>query len=155
MFQKSSRRESKSLNNILLKGVDMKKNIFILILILSSLSFTQNYEMALYRIEQAFITASPSDLWPLISYPITIRIEDSLYQDISDIQAEKILKEFFQNKDSIEFDRQNRVITYVEDKKRKSLNVDVFLKNFRGEVLISAINISNYPSSTAFFNFSK
>jgi len=138
----------------------MKIYIFILVLILSSLSYSQIYdlhrfEMAFARIEQAFETASPGNLWPLISYPITIRIEDSLYQDISDIQAEKILEEFFQNKDSIEFDRQNNLIAYVENKKRKSLNVDVYFKNSRGEVLISAINISNYPSSTAFFNFSK
>jgi len=138
----------------------MKKYIFIFVLILSSLSYSQIYdphkfEMAFVRIEQAFETASPGNLWPLISYPITIRIEDSLYQDISDIQAEKILEEFFQNKDSIEFDRQNNLIAYVENKKRKSLNVDVYFKNSRGEVLISAINISNYPSSTAFFNFSK
>ena len=61
----------------------MKKYFFIFVLILSSLSFSQIYdthrfEMAFWRIENAFKTASPFNLWPLISYPITIRIEDSL-----------------------------------------------------------------------------
>jgi len=143
----------------------MKKYIFILALILTSLSFAQNSQMAFSRIEQAFKTASPGNLWPLISYPITIRIEDSLYQDISDIQAEKILKEFFQDKDSVQFrfggitssyigTGQSGLITYVEDKNRKSLNVDVYLEIYRGDVFISALNISNYPTAMVFFNFS-
>ena len=122
----------------------MKKYIFIFVLILSSPSFSQIYdshrfEMAFGRIERAFETSSPFNLWPLISYPITIRIEDYLYLDISDIQAEKILKEFFQDKDSVQFrfggrtssyigTGQSGSITYVEDKKRKSLNVDVYLE---------------------------
>ena len=148
----------------------MKKYIFIFVLILSSLSFSQIYdshrfEMAFWQIENAFKTASPFNLWPLISYPITIRIEDYLYRDISDIQAEKILKEFFQDKDSVQFrfggttssylgTGQSGLITYVEDKKRKSLNVDVYLEAYKGDIFISALNISNYPSAMVFFNFS-
>lgn len=144
----------------------MRKYNIILVLILSSLSLAQNFEMALLRIEQAFRTASPSNLWPLISYPITIRIEEYLYRDISDIQAEKILNEFFQGKDSVQFrfggktfsymgTGQSGLMTYVEDKKRKSINVDVYLNDFKGEVLISALNISNYPSPMVFNNFLK
>ena len=145
----------------------MKKYIFVLVLILSSLNFSQIYdshrfEMAFSRIEQAFKTASPENIWPLISSRMTIRLEDSLYQDISSIQSESVLKEFFQNKDSVEFRFAgkfayyrtadgNGVMTYVCDKKKESINVDVYLNEFG---LISAINISNYPSSTAFFNFS-
>ena len=93
---------------------------------------------------------------------MTIRLEDSLYQDISSIQSESVLKEFFQNKDSVEFRFAgkfayyrtadgNGVMTYVSEKKKESINVNVYLNEFG---LISAINISNYPSSTAFFNFS-
>ena len=86
----------------------MKKYFFIFVLILSSLSFSQisgshRFEIALSRIENAFETPSPYNLWPLISSPMTIRIEDSLYLDISGIQAEKILKEYFQDKDSVQF----------------------------------------------------
>lgn len=144
----------------------MKKYIFILALILNSLSFTQNFEMAFSRIEQVFRTSSPQSLWPLLSPRMTIRIQDSLYQEISTIQSESVLKEFFQNKDSVEFKfagkfnyyrtaEGNGVLTYFIDKKKVSINVDVFLNDFRGEVLISALNISNYPSSTAFYNFNK
>ena len=143
----------------------MKKYIFILALILSTLSFAQNFEMAFSRIEQAFKTPSPENLWPLISYPITIRIEDSLYQSISDIQAEKILKEFFQDKDSVQFrfggttssyigKEQSGLITYVEAAKRISLNVDIYLEIYKGDIFISALNISNYPTAMVFFNFS-
>ena len=44
------------------------------------------------------------------------------------------------------------IIVLVSDKKKESINVDVYLNEFGS---ISAINISNYPSSTAFYNFSK
>lgn len=142
----------------------MKKYIFILALILNSLSFAQNYEMAFSRIEQAFCTSYPQSLWPLLSSRMTIRIEDSLYQDISSIQSESVLKEFFQDKDSVEFRfagkfannrtaEGNGILTYVVGKRKVSINIDVYLNNYRGESLISAINISNYPSSTAFYNF--
>jgi len=149
----------------------MKKYIFISVLIFSTISFSQIYnshrfEVALSRIQQAFNTASQGDFWTLFTTINTIRIEDSLYQNISCIQTESILKEFFQNKDSIEFTlvgnfmsfrraEGNGTITYVVDKKRESLNVDVYLNDFNGEILISAINISNYPYSTAFNNFTK
>ena len=146
----------------------MKKYIFILVLILSSLSYSQIYdphrfEMAFSRIEQAFETLSPGNLWPLISSRMTIRIEDSLYQEISSIQSESVLKEYFKNKDSVEFRfagkfahyktaEGNGVMTYVSDKKKENINVDVYLNEFG---LISAINISNYPSPMIFYNFSK
>lgn len=146
----------------------MKKYIFVLVLNLSTISFSQIYdphqfEMAFSRIEQAFESASPENIWPLICSRTTIRIEDSLYQDISSIQSESVLKDFFQNKDSVEFRfagkfRHNRtaegngVMTYVNNKKKENINVDVYLNEFGS---ISAINISNYPSSTAFYNFSK
>jgi len=148
----------------------MKKYIFIFVLILSTISFSQNYnshrfDMAFSRIEQAFETASPGNLWPLISYPITIRIEDSLYQDISSIQSESVLKEYFQNKDSVEFRFAgkfayyrtadgNGVMTYICDMKKESINVDVYLEVYKGDVIISALNISNYPYAIVFFNFS-
>ena len=142
-----------------------------LILILPAICLSQGndpqrYDMAFFRIEQAFRNASPSDLWPFISSQMTIRIEDSLYQDISNIQTESLLKRFFQDKDSIEFRfdgkffhfrsaNGNGIISYVVNKKRQSLKVDVYLNDFSGGGLISALNISNYPSSTAFYNFSK
>lgn len=146
----------------------MKKNIFVLVLILSTISYSQIYdthrfEMAFSRIEQAFESVSPENIWPLICSRTTIRIEDSLYQDISSIQSESVLKDFFQNKDSVEFQfsgkfanyrtaEGNGLMTYISDKRKESINVDVYLNEFGS---ISAINISNYPSSTAFFNFSR
>jgi hypothetical protein len=146
----------------------VKKNIFVLVLILSTISYSQIYdphrfEMAFSRIEQAFETASPENIWPLICSRTTIRIEDSLYLDISSIQSESVLKDFFQNKDSVEFmfagkfghyrtAEGNGVMTYVSKKIKESINVDVYLNEFGS---ISAINISNYPSSTAFYNFSR
>lgn len=147
----------------------MNKYIFIFVLIHSNVSFSQNYdsnrfEMAFTRIEQAFETASPCNLWPLISSGMTIRIEDSLYQEISSIQSESVLKEYFKNKDSVEFRfagklahyrtaEGNGVITYVSKKIKESINVDVYLEVYRGDVFISALNISNYPSVMVFFNF--
>ena len=117
--------------------------------------------MAFSRIEQAFEASSPQNLWPLISPRMTIRLEDSLYEDISSIQSESVLKDYFINKDSVEFRFAgkyahyrtadgNGLMTFVSDKKKESINVDVYLNEFG---LISAINISNYPSSTAFYNF--
>ena len=145
----------------------MKKYVFIFVLTLSAITFSQlndreSYEQVFLRIEQAFKNASPGNLWPFISSPITIRIEDSLYQNISDIYTESLLKKFFENKDSVSFRfdgkfyhsgsaKAHGVIIYIVNNKRISLNVDVYLDNWRGEVIISALNISNYPSSTAFY----
>ena len=142
----------------------MKKYIFVLVLILSSLSCAQNFEMAFLRIEQAFRTASPSNLWPLISSGMSAHIEDSLYLEISSMQFESILKEFFQNKDYIAFRfagkfahcinaEGNGVMTYFIDRKKESINVDVYLIDFKEETLISAIDISNCPSPIVFYNF--
>jgi hypothetical protein len=142
----------------------MRKYFIILVLILSSLNCAQNFEMAFLRIEQAFRTASPGNLWPLISSGISARIEDSVYLDISSIQSESILKEFFQNKDSVEFRFTQKfahygsaegtgVMTFANDRKKESINVDVWLIHFKGETLISAIDISNFPSPIVFYNF--
>lgn len=142
----------------------MKKYIFVLVLILSSLSCPQNFEMAFLRIEQAIRTASPGNLWPLISSGMSARIEDSVYLDISSNQSESILKEFFQNKDCVEFRFTQKfarlksaegsgVMTFANDMKRETINVDVWLINFQGETLISAIDISNCPSPIVFYNF--
>jgi hypothetical protein len=142
----------------------MRKYILTLGLILSTLSFAQNFEMAFLRIEQAFRTASPGNLWPLISSGMSALIEDSLYQEISSMQSESILKEFFQNKNSIEFRfaakfaycrnaEGNGVMTYVNNMKKESINIDVWLIHFRGETFISAIDISNSPSPIVFYNF--
>ena len=141
----------------------MRKYIIILALILSSLSSAQNFEMAFLRIEHAFRTASLGNLWPLISSGMSARIEDSLYQDISSIQAESILKEFFQNKDSVAFRFAGKfaycgnaegsgIMTYVSDRKKESINVDVYLIDIKGETLISAVDISNSPSPIVFYN---
>lgn len=138
----------------------MKTSIVIFILLLSPLSLSQqfesrSYEFAFNRIEQAFNTASVSSIEDLFSSTVRLRIEDSLYKDVTDAEAQSLLNEYFQSKKSIKFrfignmneGTSNGVLTYLTDKKIVEINVDVYLNR----ALISAINISNLPSSTALY----
>ncbi|RPI04686.1 MAG: hypothetical protein EHM64_09185 [Ignavibacteriae bacterium] len=112
-------------------------------------------DFALYRIEQAFRTGDPGSVEDLIPSGIIMRIEDSLYQGIPGREALSRLQEFFANKDSIDFrfvlPGQGTMI-YSSGGKRDSIQVDVWLKREYGEVFVYAINISNEPVATVFFN---
>ena len=149
----------------------MKKLFFLMMLIaftqaLAQIKDTQRYEIVLTQIEQAFDTGNMNNIWALLNSRVTIRIEDSLYRDASDIQVEALLKSFFETKDSLKFKfagksfymngaESNGLLSYTVNNKRSSLNVDVYLSGLKGDILIYAMNLSNYPSSTVFYNFYK
>jgi hypothetical protein len=134
--------------------------IGLLILLCSAQSFSQpgiprNVEFALNKIEQAIRTGYPAAIEDLIQSGITMRIEDSLYQSISSITAMDLLKKFFANKDSIDFRfglPGKGTMTYSSDGKRESTQVDVWLRRDQGDINVYALNISNYPVATVFFN---
>jgi len=91
----------------------------------------------------------------LLQSGITMRLGDSLYQRISSITAIDLLNKFFTNKDSIDFRfglPGQGTMTYSSGGKRESTQVDVWLKRDQGEIGIYALNISNYPIATVFFN---
>jgi len=142
----------------------MKKIIVLMLLIftqvLAQTKDTQRYDIVFSQIEQAFDSGNLNNIWALLNSSVTLRIEDSLYRDESDIRVESLLKSFFEAKDSIKFRfvgnmygaENNGVLSYTIDNKRSSLNVDVYLSSAKGEILIYALNFSNYPSSTVFDN---
>lgn len=116
------------------------------------------YDMAFFRIEQAFNNGFVGSIEDLFYTTVTLRIGDVLYKNISELQSKILLEKFFLDKDSIEFRFNgkvfegqgatgNGVFTYTEDSKQESITADVYLSTFDGKVLISAINISSYPSS--------
>jgi hypothetical protein len=121
----------------------------------SQLGVPQNVEFALNRIEQAIRTGSPSAIEDLIQSGITMRLGDSLYQSISSITAMELLKEYFADKDSIDFrfglPGQGTMI-YSSGGKRESTHVNVWLSRGRGDIRVHALNISNYPLATVFYN---
>ena len=133
--------------------------IGVLILLCSAQVFSQpgvprNVESALFRIERAIRDGYPASVEDLIQSGITMRIEDSLYQSISSIAAISILKEYFADKDSIDFRfgmPGQGTMTYSSGGKRESTQVDVWLKRDQGEIGVYALNISNYPIATVFF----
>jgi hypothetical protein len=86
---------------------------------------------------------------------ITMRLEDSLYQSISSIYALDKLKRFFADKDSIDFRfglPGSGMMTYSQNGRRDTVNVNVWLKRSYGETEVYTINISNYPIATVFFD---
>jgi hypothetical protein len=115
-----------------------------------------NVELALGRIEQALKTGSPSSIEDMFPFAITMRLEDSLYTNASGIRAMELLKNYFAGKDSIEFNWLGRPgtgrLSYSIKGKRVEEYVDVWLKGSYGDVLLSAINISNYPYATVFMD---
>jgi hypothetical protein len=121
----------------------------------SQIGVSRNIEFALHRIEYAIRDGYPAAVEDLIQSGITMRLGDSLYQNISSITAMNLLKEFFAEKDSIEFRfilPGQGTMTYSSGGKRESTQVDVWLKRDRGEIGVYALNISNYPIATVFFN---
>ena len=115
----------------------------------------RSVELALTRIEQAFRMGDPGSIEDILNSGITMRLEDSLYQSISSIYALDKLKRFFADKDSIDFRfglPGSGMMTYSQDGKRDTINVDVWLKRSHGEAELYAINISNYPIATVFFD---
>ena len=121
----------------------------------SQINIPRNVESALRRIESAIRTGDPAAVEDLIQSGITMRLEDSLYQRISSITAMNLLKEFFADKDSIDFRfglPGAGTMTYSSSGKRESTQVDVWLKRDQGEIGVYALNISNYPIATVFFN---
>jgi hypothetical protein len=142
----------------------MKKILVVVILLLcftqafSQLGIPRNVEFALGRIEQAFRSGYPGSIEDMLQSGITMRLDDSLYQSISSIYALDLLKKFFTDKDSIDFRfglPGSGTMYYTTNGKRDTMQVDVWLRRNRGEVLIHAINISNYPIATVFFDIHK
>lgn len=125
---------------------------------------SHNVEAALIRVEQAFRTRSPRSIEDLFVSGVTMRIGDSLYQSISSIRGLELLKSFFAGIDSVDFrfmmrgtnlvNNSGRMI-YSLDGHRDTTNVDVWFANTHGEIMLNAINISNYPIATIFLDTSR
>jgi hypothetical protein len=112
-------------------------------------------EMALTRIEQALRTGYPASIEDMLPSGITMRLGDSLYQSASSIYALDRLTKFFADKDSIDFRfglPGSGTMTYSQNGQRDTVEVDVWLKWSFGEIEIYALNISNYPIATVFFD---
>jgi hypothetical protein len=122
------------------------------------LGVPRDVEFTLQRIEHAFATGNPSGIDDLISSSIIMRLNDSLYYDISSIRAMDLLKKFFANIDSLQFNFNlpgtGQMIYYSGGKKYKD-NVDVWIYRRMGDIGIRALNISNYPTATVFFDHTK
>ncbi|MGE5401280.1 MAG: DUF4783 domain-containing protein [Ignavibacteriales bacterium] len=134
----------------------------LLFVFMPSLIFSQGFvpndvEMALSRIEQAFRTASPQSIEDMIPSSITMRLQDSLYQSISSIQAMNVLKSFFDSKKDISFQlttpgHGTMSFTDAATGKKETVAVDLWMARHMTGPTIYALNISNYPQATVFYN---
>lgn len=138
--------------------------IIAFLLIFPASSFSQwpglhwQARMALTRIEQAFDSGNITSIEDMFPAGITMRLQDSLYSDTSSIYALDKLKNFFADKDSIDFRfglPGNGEMIYSQNGKRDTVNVDVWLKRSISGPEIYALNISNYPIATVFFDISR
>lgn len=133
--------------------------IILLFILMSSAGFSQwvpaDIENALSRIENSIRKGNPSSIEDMLTNGMTIRLEDSLYQSISGIQALNVLNQYFENKQNITFrftTPGDGKMIYTENGKQDTVNVDVWLRRSIGGPIINAINISNYPIATVFFD---
>ena len=137
--------------------------IVVFILFCSSQAFSQwflpsDVETSLNRIEYAIRNGNLNSIQDLIPSGITMRLGDSLYESVSSITAIKALNDFFADKDSIQFYfglPGNGQMIYYKDGKKKTYEVDVWLRRRSGFIEISALNISNYPIATVFFRMNR
>lgn len=134
---------------------------FFLFLFLPVISNAQGFfvpsdvQLSLVRIENAFKSSNPKAMDDLLSSPVTLRLQDSLYRDISNIQASDLLQSFFADKKVIDFRFNtpgNGKMIFEEAGKTDTVNVDIWMRRDMGGPVLQAINISNYPIATVFFN---
>ncbi|MGE5352653.1 MAG: DUF4783 domain-containing protein [Acidobacteriota bacterium] len=112
-------------------------------------------QLSLDRIASAFRSSNPKAMDDLLSSPVTLRLQDSLYRDISNIQASDLLQRFFSDKKVLSFSFTtpgNGKMIYQEGEKTDTVNVDIWMRRAIGGPVLHAINISNYPIATVFFN---
>ncbi len=115
-------------------------------------------ETAMYRIEQAFRTGSPGSIEDLVPSRITMRLGDSLYTDVSSIQAMQVLRSFFADLQPVEVHFApfgTGQMIYKTGGKQDTTHVDVWLRRSPEGLVIHALNISNYPVATVFFQHKK
>jgi len=130
----------------------MKKLILLFVLYCITGTFAQSgIGNVSSRIELAFNSKNFESIEDLWDFSITLRLEDSLYRDISSIHADLLLREYFSKKDSVEFRFNRGEVSFITNEKRESFNVDIYLIFRKGQVGISMLNISNYPSSNVLF----
>ncbi len=118
-------------------------------------SLSGNVGVALNRIEQSLRNGSPNAISDMLASPVTIRLGDTLYTDIAGMQAEELLNKFFADKQVVRFDTGlpgSGELIYSEGGARDTMRVDVLLQRAIGGPEIRALNISNYPMATMFFD---
>jgi len=139
----------------------MKRSLLFAVMLFSSQhlfaqwSLSGNIGVALNRIEQAFRSGSPNSISDILGSPITMRLGDSLYIDITGMQASQLLNNFFANKQVATFDPGlpgNGSLIYMQAGTRDTLRVDVGLHRALGGPVIRWLNVSNYPMATMFFD---
>ncbi|MDP4116728.1 MAG: hypothetical protein Q8903_11370 [Bacteroidota bacterium] len=111
-------------------------------------------DMQKIRIEQAVKAGDFNLIEDMFSNSMTIRLDDSLYQDVSCITALDLLNKYFEDKGSIKFRMSisdNGDMTYVQNGEKKKVHVDMFFKIENNNIVIRDINFSNYPTPTMFY----
>ena len=106
------------------------------------------------RIEQAFKDGNFTLIEDMLPKAMTIRLEDSLYTNVSCITALDLINKFFDNKDSIKFrlsSNDTGEMSYVQNGALKKINVDLFFGKEDNNIVINSMNISNYPVPTMFY----
>lgn len=106
------------------------------------------------RIEQAFKDGNFTLIEDMLPRAMTIRLEDSLYTNVSCITALDLINKFFDNKDNIKFrlsSNDNGEMSYMQSGSLKKINVDLFFGIEDNHIVIRSMNISNYPIPTMFF----
>ncbi len=111
-------------------------------------------ESAMYRVEQAFRMGSPGSIEDLVPSRVTIRLGDSLYTDISSIQAMQVLRHFFAGIQPVQVQFApfgTGEMIYKAGGEQDTTHVDVWFRRSMEGLVIHALNISNYPEATVFF----
>jgi hypothetical protein len=133
--------------------------VFLAILPITSFSqwigLHSQVRMALNRIQQALNSGDISSIGDMFPAGVTMRIQDSLYTQIASMYAIEKINDFFANKDSLYFRfglPGSGELMYTQNGKRDTVKVDIWLKRSISGPEIYAINISNYPLATVFFD---
>jgi|GEM_PF-2632252 len=106
-------------------------------------------------IEHAFNSMDFNRIESMLSSSMGIRIDEKLYKNLNTITAIDVIKNYLLEKDAVSFkyiSGSSWEMTYTKDNVSHKSNVDILTKSGNLGISIYAINFSNHPLATAFFD---
>lgn len=118
------------------------------------INYATGLELAKQRVENAFRTGDISAVEDLLSNTVALRIENNLFQSISQLTCVNELNKYLDGKEIVSFKLRvtnSGDLTYIVNGEKKTIPVEIrFASIGDNDVVITGINVSEKPINRAF-----